>query len=90
MTRPGEKGAILKGRKVPLSIALVYPNVYRVGMANLGFQFVYNHLNSFSNIRAERFFLPDAAAQKHGSPRGALSEETARPLADFLKNKAAS
>ncbi len=52
-------------------------------MANLGFQFVYKHLNSFSNIRAERFFLPDAAAQKYGSPRGAVSEETARPLTDF-------
>jgi radical SAM superfamily enzyme YgiQ (UPF0313 family) len=83
MIRPGEKGAILKGRKASLSIALVYPNVYRVGMANLGFQFLYRYLNSFSDIRAERFFLPDIAPEKHGRPRGAVSEETARSLTDF-------
>src|SRR5208337_3803146 len=83
MIRPGEKGAILKGRKASLSIALVYPNVYRVGMANLGFQFLYRYLNSFSDIRTERFFLPDIAPEKHGRPRGAVSEGTARPLTDF-------
>ena len=83
MVRSGEKGAILKGRKTSLSIALVYPNVYRVGMANLGFQFLYRYLNSFPEVRAERFFLPDAASEKYGFPRGAVSEETARPLTDF-------
>ena len=83
MIRPGEKGAILKSRKAPLSIALVYPNVYRVGMANLGFQFLYKYLNSFPDIRSERFFLPDAASEKYGILRGVVSEETARPLTDF-------
>ena len=39
MKRPQEEGAILKPHGAALPVALVYPNVYRVGMANVGFQF---------------------------------------------------
>ena len=83
MTRPGEKGAIRRPRKSSLSIALVYPNVYRVGMGNLGYQFLYQHLNSFPDIAAERFFLPDPSAGKYRSTRPAVSEESGRSLKDF-------
>ena len=83
MTRPGEKGAIRRPRKSSLSIALVYPNVYRVGMGNLGYQFLYQHLNSFPDISVERFFLPDPPAGKYRSARPAVSEESGRSLKDF-------
>jgi radical SAM superfamily enzyme YgiQ (UPF0313 family) len=83
MTRPGEKGAIQRPRKSSLSIALVYPNVYRVGMGNLGYQFLYQHLNSFPDISVERFFLPDPPAGKYRSARPAVSEESGRSLKDF-------
>ncbi len=82
MTRPGEKGAILRPRKSSLSIALVYPNVYRVGMGNLGYQFLYQRLSSFPNISVERFFLPDSSGDEYHS-RPAVSEESGRSLKDF-------
>ena len=40
-----EQGAIIKTHDDKLSVALVYPNKYEVGMANLGFQKVYHLLN---------------------------------------------
>ncbi len=83
MTRPQEKGAILKPHGSALPVAVVYPNVYRVGMANLGFQFLYQYLNSQPRFFAERFFLPDRAACDMVSLRGLASEESGRPLRDF-------
>ncbi|HZR79713.1 MAG TPA: radical SAM protein [Candidatus Binatia bacterium] len=41
-----------------LSVCLVYPNTYPVGMANLGFQAVYGML-ARSGVVVERAFLPD-------------------------------
>lgn len=42
-----------------LTICLVYPNLYRVGMSNLGFQTIYRLLNQSQSILCERAFLPD-------------------------------
>ncbi|CAG37621.1 radical SAM protein [Desulfotalea psychrophila] len=72
----GERGSYLKkwtGRK---PVALLYPNVYRVGMSSLGFQLVYNMLNEQEDLVCERFFLPEEG--------GSLtSMESGRPLSDF-------
>src|SRR4030095_74346 len=40
-------------------IALCYPNLYFVGMSNLGFQSVYQMLNALPDVLCERAFLPD-------------------------------
>lgn len=40
-------------------IALCYPNLYYVGMSNLGFQGVYQLLNAHPDVSCERAFLPD-------------------------------
>lgn len=69
------------GPKVPhgsdLAICLVYPNTYRVGMANLGFQAVYGIL-ARAGVAVERAFLPDRR------PYARLrSLESGRALADF-------
>jgi radical SAM superfamily enzyme YgiQ (UPF0313 family) len=40
-------------------VALCYPNLYFVGMSNLGFQSVYQMLNSRDDVLCERAFLPD-------------------------------
>lgn len=53
-----EKGYIKKKKRGRLSVALVYPNFYHVGMSNLGFQVVYGLLNRRDDVVAERFFLP--------------------------------
>jgi radical SAM superfamily enzyme YgiQ (UPF0313 family) len=83
MKRPKESGAILKPRGTAIPVALVYPNEYRVGMGNLGFQFLYNRLNAHPKFSAERFFVPRSQRFK-GQQSILLSEETGRPLTDFL------
>jgi radical SAM superfamily enzyme YgiQ (UPF0313 family) len=40
-------------------VALCYPNLYFVGMSNLGFQSVYQMLNALPDVLCERAFLPD-------------------------------
>ncbi|HEY2944855.1 MAG TPA: radical SAM protein [Vicinamibacteria bacterium] len=42
-----------------LRVALCYPNLYFVGMSNLGFQGVYQLLNDHPDVVCERAFLPD-------------------------------
>src|SRR5713226_1116545 len=55
----GEDGWVLK-RGADLRIALCYPNVYAVGMANLGFQAMYELFNRVPEVSCERVFLPDS------------------------------
>ena len=55
----GEDGWVLK-RGADLRIALCYPNVYAIGMANLGFQAMYELFNNIPEVSCERVFLPDA------------------------------
>ncbi|MCA1794127.1 MAG: radical SAM protein, partial [Desulfobacteraceae bacterium] len=54
-----EQGAIVKTGKELTRVALVYPNTYRTGMSNLGFQRVYQLANQQETIACERVFLPD-------------------------------
>src|SRR2546426_11068189 len=53
-----EAGWILK-QGAQLRIALCYPNVYSIGMANLGFQAMYEIFNRIPDVSCERGFLPD-------------------------------
>jgi len=77
-----EKGAIRKKWAGRTSIALIFPDVYSVGMSNLGLQSVYARLNAEDRVVAERFFVPNHQITK--SPNSLwLSEESSRPLKDF-------
>src|SRR5205085_1761039 len=53
-----EEGWTLK-RGAQLRIALCYPNVYAIGMANLGLQAMYELFNKIPEVSCERVFLPD-------------------------------
>ncbi|HUF92260.1 MAG TPA: TIGR03960 family B12-binding radical SAM protein [Candidatus Limnocylindria bacterium] len=80
-----EQGTVRKDWGGKVSVALVYPNTYAVGMSNLGFQTIYRHLNALPDVVCERVFLPDAEdvdelARTGSSP---FSLESMRPLADF-------
>ncbi len=55
-----EEGWVLK-RGAKLRIALCYPNVYSIGMANLGFQAMYELFNNIPEVSCERVFLPDSS-----------------------------
>src|SRR5437868_1869616 len=80
----GEEGWILK-RGAQLRIALCYPNVYEIGMANLGFQAMYELFNRIPEVSCERVFLPDAQEmreyEKGRTPL--LSLESQRAVRDF-------
>ena len=47
---------------------MVYPNVYRVGMANLGYLTVYSIFNSHPDVSCERFFLDIDNSIESNSP----------------------
>jgi radical SAM superfamily enzyme YgiQ (UPF0313 family) len=68
-----------------VSIALVYPNTYAVGMSNLGFQTIYDHLNALPQVVCERVFFPDPEDLDEHARTGTppFSLESQRPLADF-------
>jgi len=75
-----ETGTIKKDWRGKISVALIYPNTYHVGMSNLGFQSVYRLINDLDNVVCERAFLPEGAGRAHGRLR---SLESGRRLADF-------
>src|SRR5436189_1856205 len=54
-----EDGWVLK-RGAQLRVALCYPNTYAIGMANLGFQAMYELFNNIPEVSCERVFLPDS------------------------------
>ncbi|HEV2859786.1 MAG TPA: radical SAM protein [Pyrinomonadaceae bacterium] len=79
-----EEGWILK-RGAQLRVALCYPNVYGVGMANLGFQSVYELFNNIPEVSCERVFLPEDGELKDYERAGTplLSFESQTPVRDF-------
>lgn len=80
-----ERGAIQKSWGGRISICLLYPNSYHVGMSNLGFQTVYQRFNAEDDIVCERAFLPDPEdLQDHWRTKTPLfSLESQKPLSDF-------
>ena len=68
-----------------LKVALVYPNHYYHAMSNLGFQAVYQAINSAQGCLCERFFLPehDELDSYRHNRLPLLSFETQHALDDF-------
>jgi radical SAM superfamily enzyme YgiQ (UPF0313 family) len=68
-----------------LTVCLAWPNSYRTGMSNLGFQTIYALLNRYPSFLCERVFLPDPGEETELALRSAplFSLESQRPLADF-------
>ena len=70
---------------VPLRIALGYPDVYEIGMSNMGLAILYELVNEQPDMLAERFYTPwadmDATLRRARLPLYSL--ETHRPLHEF-------
>ena len=68
-----------------LSFALIFPDLYEIGMSHQGLQILYHIINNQSGMIAERCFTPDvdmeAQLRKQGLPLFSLESRT--PLADF-------
>src|SRR5499433_3955934 len=80
-----EQGTIRKDWGGKISVALVYPNTYAVGMSNLGFQTIYRHLNAMPDVVCERVFMPEPADldEMRRAQMPPFSLESLRPLTDF-------
>jgi radical SAM superfamily enzyme YgiQ (UPF0313 family) len=68
-----------------IQLCVVYPNVYRLAMANLGFQAVFHIFESDPRVAADRAFLPDPDEREVIRRRAEriVSFEHGRPLSEF-------
>jgi len=80
-----ERGAVQKPWGGKITICLLYPNSYHVGMSNLGFQTLYQILNADADVVCERAFLPEPAdIQEYRNTRTPLfSLESQKTLSSF-------
>ncbi|MFW6098968.1 MAG: TIGR03960 family B12-binding radical SAM protein [Thermodesulfobacteriota bacterium] len=82
----GEINAIRKDpAQSEVLVALLFPDVYEVGMSHLGLKILYHLLNSRDWLAAERAFCPwidlEAELRRHNIPLTTL--ESDRPLSTF-------
>ncbi len=82
----GEWNSVVKDwESTYIKVALVYPDLYEIGMSNMALPILYELLNSQSDVLAERVYAPwvdmEAALRKAGFPL--LSLESKHPLKDF-------
>ena len=79
----GELNQVTKDwSRVPTRVAMIFPDVYDLGMANLGLAILYDIVNRQPDMLAERVFSPwpdmEAAMRREAIP--AYSLETKHPL----------
>nr|HID59901.1 TIGR03960 family B12-binding radical SAM protein [Desulfobacterales bacterium] len=75
-----ESGVVRKDWRGRIRVGLIYPNIYHVGMSNLGFQSLYGLLNRFEDVVCERIFLPARDDPEEDTIR---SLESQRALHEF-------
>jgi radical SAM family uncharacterized protein len=82
----GEWNAVVKDwENIPIKFALAYPDVYEVGMSNLGLMILYDILNGEKDVLAERVYAPwmDMERQMRSAGLPLYSLETRHPLHQF-------
>lgn len=81
----GEFGVPNYDKTDPLRTCLVFPDVYEIGMSNLGVKILYDILNKKDKVVCERCFAPwlDMGAQLRKYNVELFSLETRTPLKEF-------
>jgi radical SAM superfamily enzyme YgiQ (UPF0313 family) len=82
----GELNQVVKDwSSTPFRVALVFPDIYDLGMSNLGLAILYDILNQQPDVLAERVYAPwtdmETVMRQAGVPLYSL--ETKHPLSDF-------
>ena len=82
----GEVNSVMKDKsKVAIRFAMCFPDVYEIGMSNLGMMILYNMFNEREDVWAERVFSPwldlDKIMREKNIPLFAL--ESQEPVKDF-------
>lgn len=80
-----ERGYVKKVWGTYNTVCLAYPNYYRVGMANLGFQTVYKIFNDRPSFLCERLFLtaPEDDAESVSGAAEMVSLESQKKISEF-------
>jgi len=82
----GEYNSIVKDwEATPTRVCLAFPDIYDLGMSNLGLAILYDVLNGLPDVLAERTYTPwvDMIAALRETRIPLYSLESKRPLADF-------
>ncbi|MDW8319220.1 MAG: TIGR03960 family B12-binding radical SAM protein [Anaerolineae bacterium] len=84
----GEWNSVVKDWEAtppPLRVALCFPDIYDLGMSNLGLAILYDLVNKRPGMLAERVYQPwvDMEAEMRAAGVPLFSLETRHPLADF-------
>ena len=82
----GELNSVVKDwQRVPTRVCLVFPEIYDLGMSNLGLAILYDILNAQPDMLAERAYAPwtDMEAAMRGAGLPLYSLETKHPLRSF-------
>ncbi len=71
--------------KASVRFALCFPDMYEVGMSNLGIRIIYSVLNGIEDVSCERVFSPDIDMEKvlRAQGRPVFSIESGRNIRDF-------
>jgi radical SAM family uncharacterized protein len=82
----GEVNSTIKDwEQTSLRVALAFPDVYDIGISNVGIQILYDQINARPDALAERVYAPwvdmDAIMRENGIPLYSL--ESYNPIADF-------
>jgi len=82
----GEYNRVVKSwEDTPLKVALVFPDIYDIGVSNVGLKILYDQINQRPDALAERAYAPwvdmEAEMRRAGIPLYSL--ETYHPLAAF-------
>ncbi len=82
----GEINSVKKDlTKVRLRFALVFPDIYEIGMSHFGFQILYHLLNARPEVACERVFAPwvDMESYLRKTQTSLKSLESGIPLSEF-------
>ncbi|MCA9969931.1 MAG: TIGR03960 family B12-binding radical SAM protein [Anaerolineales bacterium] len=82
----GEYNQVVKNwRDVDYKVALAFPDIYDLGMSNLGLMILYDIINKHRNLLAERVYCPwsDMEAELRVRAMPLFSLETKHPIRDF-------
>lgn len=80
-----EWNVVKKSHQDKIRICIAYPDLYEIGMSNLGIRILYGLFNDYPDIVCERVFMPaeDMAQFLKDKNQGLFSLETKTPLDQF-------
>ncbi|MBF0466720.1 MAG: radical SAM protein [Nitrospirae bacterium] len=80
-----ESGVTIKNHGGKHRVCLAYPNIYHVGMSNLGFRIIYALINQRDDALCERVFVPEPDIYKEFKRTDTVlfSYESLTPLTSF-------